>query len=91
MTNPYRSPWMTEELDAFRDQFRRFLAKELAPHVERWRQDKIVDRVAWRALGDIGALLPSGGKGRLARLVVPVCAIRLTANRSRRQLLKLPF
>jgi acyl-CoA dehydrogenase len=50
---------MTEELDAFRDQFRRFLAKELAPHAEKWRQDKIVDRAAWRALGDIGALLPS--------------------------------
>jgi Tfp pilus assembly protein PilF len=29
--HPLRSPWMTEELDAFRDQFRRFLAKELAP------------------------------------------------------------
>ena len=28
---PYRSPWMTEELDAFRDPFRRFLAAELAP------------------------------------------------------------
>ena len=68
MTSPYRSPWMTEELDAFRDQFRRFLGKELAPHAEKWRQDKIVDRAAWRALGDIGALLPSvpdayGGQG----------------------------
>src|SRR6516164_1811571 len=68
MTTPYRSPWMTEELGAFRDQFRRFLAKELAPHAEKWRQDKIVDRGAWRALGDMGALLPSvpeayGGQG----------------------------
>jgi acyl-CoA dehydrogenase len=50
---------MTEELSAFRDQFRRFLTKELAPRAEKWRQDKIVDRAAWRALGDIGALLPS--------------------------------
>jgi acyl-CoA dehydrogenase len=68
MTGPYRSPWMTEELDAFRDQFRRFLARELAPRAECWRHDKIVDRAAWRALGDIGALLPSvpeayGGQG----------------------------
>ena len=59
---------MTEELDAFRDQFRRFLANELAPHAERWRQEKIVNRAAWRALGEIGALLPSvpeayGGQG----------------------------
>ena len=27
----YRSSWMTEELDVFRDQFRRFLARDLAP------------------------------------------------------------
>ena len=51
MTGAYRSPWMTEELDTFRDQFRRFLVKELAPRAEGWRRDKIVDRAAWRALG----------------------------------------
>ena len=55
----YRSSWMTEELDVFRDQFRRFLAKDLAPHAEKWRQQKMVDRSAWRALGEMGALLPS--------------------------------
>ena len=55
----YRSSWMTEELDAFRDQFRKFLAKDLAPHAEKWRQQKMVDRSAWRGLGEMGALLPS--------------------------------
>ncbi|HYA72738.1 MAG TPA: acyl-CoA dehydrogenase family protein, partial [Roseiarcus sp.] len=55
----YRSSWMTEELDTFRDSFRRFLAKDLAPHVEKWRNQKMVDRSAWRALGAMGALLPS--------------------------------
>ena len=50
---------MTEELDAFRDQFRKFLARDLAPHAEKWRQQKMVDRSAWRALGEMGALLPS--------------------------------
>ena len=58
-SRPYRSCWMTEELDAFRDQFRKFLAKDLAPHAEKWRQQKMVDRSAWRALGEMGALLPS--------------------------------
>jgi acyl-CoA dehydrogenase len=58
-SKPYRSSWMTEELDAFRDQFRKFLARELAPHAEKWRQQKMVDRSAWRALGEMGALLPS--------------------------------
>lgn len=55
----YRSSWMTEELDVFRDQFRRFLAKDLEPHAEKWRKQKVVDRLAWRALGEMGALLPS--------------------------------
>ena len=55
----YRSSWMTEELDVFRDQFRRFLGKDLAPHAEAWRHQKLVDRSAWRALGEMGALLPS--------------------------------
>ncbi|PAY06068.1 acyl-CoA dehydrogenase [Bradyrhizobium sp. UFLA03-84] len=55
----YRSSWMTEELDTFRDQFRKFLAKDLAPHAETWRARKLVDRSAWRALGEMGALLPS--------------------------------
>jgi acyl-CoA dehydrogenase len=50
---------MTEELDTFRDQFRKFLAKDLGPHAEKWREQKLVDRSAWRALGEMGALLPS--------------------------------
>jgi acyl-CoA dehydrogenase len=50
---------MTEELDTFRDQFRKFLTKDLAPHAETWREQKMVDRSAWRALGEMGALLPS--------------------------------
>ena len=58
-SKPYRSCWMTEELDSFRDHFRKFLASDLAPHAEKWRQQKMVDRSAWRALGEMGALLPS--------------------------------
>lgn len=55
----YRSSWMTEELDVFRDQFRKYLAKDLAPHAEKWREQKMVDRFAWRGLGEMGALLAS--------------------------------
>ncbi|MCD0417036.1 acyl-CoA dehydrogenase family protein [Rubrivivax sp. JA1024] len=50
---------MTEELDTFRDQFRKFLAKDLAPHGDKWRKQKMVDRSAWLKLGEMGALLPS--------------------------------
>jgi acyl-CoA dehydrogenase len=68
---PYQSAWMTPELSAFRDQFRRFLSAELAPRAESWRRAKMVDRDAWRALGQMGALLPSvpepyGGGGSFA-------------------------
>jgi acyl-CoA dehydrogenase len=67
----YQSSWMTPELSVFRDQFRRFLSAELAPKAARWRQAKMVDRDAWRALGQIGALLPGvpepyGGGGTFA-------------------------
>src|SRR4029079_4386062 len=55
----YRSSWMTEELDVFREQFRKFLARDLAPHAGKWRDQKMVDRSAWRGLGEMGALLPS--------------------------------
>ena len=64
----YRSPWMTEELDIFRDALRRFVAAELTPHAERWREQKMPDRDAWRAAGRFGMLCPSipeayGGAG----------------------------
>ncbi len=67
----YQSSWMTPELSVFRDQFRRFLSAELAPKAAGWRRAKMVDRDAWRALGRIGALLPSvpepyGGGGTFA-------------------------
>src|SRR5438552_18964392 len=54
-----RSSWMTEELDTFRDQFRKFVSEDLAPHAASWRSQKLVGRSAWRALGEMGALLPS--------------------------------
>jgi acyl-CoA dehydrogenase len=54
-----QSAWVNPELSAFRDQFRRFLASDLAPRAEGWRKAKMVDRAAWRALGEMGALLPS--------------------------------
>ncbi len=64
----YSSPWVTADIVLFRDQFRRFLADCMAPQAERWRRQKIVDRAAWRAMGEMGALLPSvpeefGGQG----------------------------
>jgi alkylation response protein AidB-like acyl-CoA dehydrogenase len=54
--------------EAFRDSFRRFLDKEVAPHHAAWEEQGYVDRVVWKKAGDHGFLcvtLPKeyGGSG----------------------------
>jgi acyl-CoA dehydrogenase len=43
--------------DMFRDSYRRFVQKEIAPHTERWREQGYVDREAFRKSGEHGYLL----------------------------------
>jgi acyl-CoA dehydrogenase len=62
------SPWMTPELETFRDAVRRFVAHEIVPHQERWRKQQHVDRELWNKAGDMGLLLADipeeyGGSG----------------------------
>ena len=38
----------TEEQQMFRDAYRKFLAAEIVPHMEEWREAGIVDREAFR-------------------------------------------
>ena len=57
-----------EEHRIFRDAFRRFMEKEIVPHVDQWEEDGIVPRWAWKKLGDNGFLSTSvpreyGGQG----------------------------
>jgi len=40
----YRSPWMDEELELFRDAARRFVQSEILPHDARFREQHHVDR-----------------------------------------------
>jgi acyl-CoA dehydrogenase len=67
---------MTEELSILRDQTRRFLERELAPHRERWEKAGVVDQDAWRKAGAAGLLCASipeaygGGGGTRAHDVV---------------------
>ena len=53
---PFRSPWMTEDLDALRDHTRAFMAKELAPNLEKFSEQGFVDREFWTKAGDAGLL-----------------------------------
>jgi acyl-CoA dehydrogenase len=45
------------EHEMFRDTVRKFLAAEVQPHAERWRQQGIVDREAWLKAGEAGLLM----------------------------------
>lgn len=70
------SPWMNEELDAFRDTVRRFVSKELTPHQATWREQQHVDRELWRKAGEMGLLLADipeeygGAGGSFAHMAV---------------------
>jgi alkylation response protein AidB-like acyl-CoA dehydrogenase len=46
----------TDEHDLFRDSWRRFVEKEIAPHHERWERDGVVDRELFTAAGASGFL-----------------------------------
>ena len=47
----------TEEQHMFRDAYRKFLAAEIVPHMEAWREAGIVDRAAFRRAGEQGFLM----------------------------------
>ena len=58
----------TADHEAFRDSFRRFMDKEIAPHHEAWEEQGFVDRAVWDKAGENGFLcmgLPEayGGSG----------------------------
>ena len=52
----YRSPWMDEELELFRDAARRFVESEILPHDARFREQHHVDRELWNKAGEVGLL-----------------------------------
>lgn len=58
MQSTYRSPWLSEDLDAFADSVRRFIRQRLVPHEDRWRAQHQGDRSAWLEVGEMGMILP---------------------------------
>jgi acyl-CoA dehydrogenase len=68
MNTPYRSPWMTEELDMLRATARRFFEDEVAPKADKFRRQHRIDRDVWEKAGALGLLCMSipqeyGGMG----------------------------
>jgi acyl-CoA dehydrogenase len=43
----YRSPWMDDELEMFRDAARRFVENEILPKDAGWREQHLTDRGIW--------------------------------------------
>ena len=58
---PRRSPWMdtpgADDLDDFRDLARTFCQKEIGPNIDRYIENKEVDRDLWSKAGEQGLLL----------------------------------
>jgi acyl-CoA dehydrogenase len=68
MLDMSRRTAFSEEHGLFRDQVRRFLERELVPHLDRWEEEGIIDRGFWNKAGDAGLLCPTvpedyGGPG----------------------------
>ena len=53
---PYVSPWMSAELDVYRDTLRRFIETEIVPHQSRFAEQHHVDRALWTKAGELGVL-----------------------------------
>jgi len=56
MMNPGKSPFFTEEHEAFRAVVRRFVAKEIEPFASQWDEAGEFPRDLYRKAGDIGLL-----------------------------------
>ena len=64
----HRHPWMDADIEAFRDQARRYIERELVPHMDAWRRQGFIPREVWRPFAELGLLLPElpeayGGAG----------------------------
>ncbi len=57
-----RHHWMDDEMEAFREQVRRYAVKELVPHLATWRRQGFVPREVWRPFGAMGFMLPEVGE-----------------------------
>jgi len=68
MPRLYQHKWMDADIEAFRDQVRRYVEREMVPQLDTWRKQGHVPREVWRAFGNLGFLLPElpeeyGGSG----------------------------
>jgi acyl-CoA dehydrogenase len=63
-----RASWMSEDLQIFEGEARKFMERECVPHSEKWIKQQHVDRGTWKKAGEAGLLCAStpeeyGGAG----------------------------
>jgi acyl-CoA dehydrogenase len=54
----HQHAWMDADIEAFREQVRRYVAAELVPNLEGWRRQGYIPREVWRPFGEMGFMLP---------------------------------
>ena len=64
----HQHQWMDADIEAFREQVRRYTESELVPHLDAWRRQGYIPRETWRPFGELGFMLPEipeqyGGPG----------------------------
>jgi acyl-CoA dehydrogenase len=57
----HRHPWMDDDIEAFRSSIRRYIEREMTPHLDGWRRQGYIPREVWRPFGKLGAMLPEIG------------------------------
>lgn len=53
---PENSAWVTDEHRMFAEMVQRFFADEMAPNIDTWVEDGVVDRAFWKKAGDAGIM-----------------------------------
>lgn len=56
MTLLLRYPWMTDDIEMFRSQVRRFIEAEMVPHLPRWREQGMIEGDVWKRMGALGMM-----------------------------------
>ena len=51
--------WMSEDLQIFDNEARKFFERECVPHAEKWIKQQHVDRAVWKKAGEAGLLCAS--------------------------------
>jgi acyl-CoA dehydrogenase len=58
----HQHAWMDADMEAFRDQVRRYVRAEMVPHLDGWRKQGYIPRDVWRPFGELGFMLPELGE-----------------------------